>query len=129
VALSTNQKIAIAVGATAAVVLFGAVVLAKPKELPKTVLTKPKEFPTPQGLNFETRNLDALNAVVDKMLADPNIAAGAVKAFADSLAYYGFIEQQQKLLKKAATLPKYTQQEIKSGAAALWEQQAKQGII
>ena len=116
-ALSTNQKIAIAVGVTAAVVFFGAVVFSKPK-LPAT----------PKGLNFETRNIDALNAVVDRMVADPNIGAGALKTFADSLGYYGLVEQQQKLLKKASTLPKYTQQEVQSGAAALWEQQAKQGV-
>jgi hypothetical protein len=90
VALSTNKKIAIAVGATAAVVLIGSAVLAKPKK----------------ELNFNTRNIDALNAVVDAMIADPNLQAGPLNAFADHLSYYGLQEQEQKMRARANRAPK-----------------------
>lgn len=89
-ALSTNTKIAIAVGVTAAVVLVGATVFAKPK---------PK-------LDFNTRNLTALNAVVDAMVADPKLNATALSQFADHLAYYGLQEQEQKMRARAKVAPK-----------------------
>jgi hypothetical protein len=83
---------------------------------------------TSAGLNFNTRNLAALNAVVDKMIADPSLNASVLSQFADHLAYYGFAEQETKLRAKIPTAPKYTQQEIQSGITKLWEQQAKQGF-
>lgn len=92
-ALSTNQKIVIAVSVTAVVVLVGSTVFAKPKTLP------PK-------LDFNTRNLAALNAVVDAMVADPNISAGPLNTFADHLAYYGLQEQEQKIRARAKITPK-----------------------
>lgn len=90
-ALSTNQKIAIAVGVTAAVVLVGSAVLTKPK--------------LPSKLNFNTRNLAALNAVVDAMVADPKLNATVLSQFADHLSYYGLQEQEQKIRARAKLAP------------------------
>jgi hypothetical protein len=121
VALSTTAKIAIAVGVTAAVVTTGAVVLAKS--------SKSNVIPSKQKtLNFDTRNADALNAVVNAMINDPKLTSTVLNQFADQCAWYGLTEQEQKLRAKAATAPKYTQHEIDTGVTKLWEQQAKQGF-
>jgi hypothetical protein len=93
VALSTNQKIAIAVGVTAAVVLVGAYAFAKPP---------PKETPPPRpkGLDFDTRNVDALNAVVDAIIADPQLREESLTMLADRLSYYGLFEQEMRIRAK-----------------------------
>jgi hypothetical protein len=62
--------------------------------------------PRLKGLNFETRNLDALNAVVDAMVADPKLGAAAINRFADQLANYGLFEQELKLRAKIDPLLK-----------------------
>lgn len=65
-----------------------------------------KQLTTPPGkLDFSTRNLDALNAVVDAMIADPNLQAGTLNTFADHLAYYGLQDQEQRMRARAALAP------------------------
>jgi hypothetical protein len=94
VALSTNQKIAIAVGVTAAIFLVGSVVLAKP--VSKQALPPPRK----PGLDFTTRNLDALDAVVAALVADPQQRPETLTILADQLSYYGLFAQELQLREK-----------------------------
>lgn len=92
-ALSTNAKIAIAVGVTAAVVLIGVKVFAA-----KPIAKSPP--PRPQGLHFDTRNVDAFNAVVDAIIKDPQMRPETLTILADQFSYYGLFEQELKLRAK-----------------------------
>lgn len=88
----------------------------------------PNPPPRPQGLTFATRNLQAIDALVAALVADPNLNASTLNIYADQFALYGFDDEANALRQKAGIAPKYTKQEIQSGVAQLWEQQAKQGF-
>lgn len=88
----------------------------------------PAPPPRPQGLTFATRNAQAIQAIVNALLADPLLTTATLNIYADQFALYGFEEEAAALRKKATIAPKYTQQQIQSGVAKLWETQAKQGF-
>jgi len=120
----------------APLVVVGAVVLgalllgAAAKAQPGAGVPPPPPTPPPriEGLTFATRNLNAVHALVSALLADPNLTAGTLNIYAAQFELYGFVDEANELRQKALVAPKYTQQEIQSGAAELWEQQSKQGF-
>lgn len=105
--------------------LLGAAASAQPSQGSAPPPTPP---PRVEGLTFATRNLNAVHALVSALLADPNLTTGTLNIYAAQFELYGFVDEASELRAKAAVAPKYTQQEIQSGAAALWEKQSKQGF-
>lgn len=122
-AFSTNQKIAIAVGVTAAVVLVGSTVFAKPVSAKSKETAAPP--PRPPGLNFSTRNLDALNAIVAAIVADPKAGSAGVSVLADQLDYFGLFAQGLRLREKVTPSLRMMLTSISSGSMSLRMAMAK----
>ena len=99
-----------------------------PSPAPKHPPPPPNPPPRPTGLTFDTRNLQAVDALVGALIADPNLTGATLNIYASQFELYGFESEADALRKKAAVAPKYTQQEIQSGVSQLWEKQAKQGF-
>lgn len=91
--LSTNAKIAVAVGVTAAILLVGLAATAAPA---KSAAPPPR----PKGINFKTRNVDALNAIVEAIVSDPNASSSGIAQLADQLDYFGLYAQALRLREK-----------------------------
>lgn len=111
-----QKKIGFAVGG--AVVLGGMIYLFARRASAGTVTPPP---PRPRGLTFATRNLPALDAVVNAVVSDPNIGASLVSQLAESLSYYGFFEQELRLREKLSpNLVKQLAPGTADGATRSW---------